>query len=71
MTSTERGTVPVVLADHSLLLSYCIVERLVFSLLTGRDGVERLGLASRVAAKPRSTMVDHNRWKTRWLDILV
>ena len=44
LTSTERVTVPVVLADHSLLLSYSIVESLVFSLLNGRDVVERLGL---------------------------
>ena len=44
MTSTERVTVPVVLADHPLLLSYSVVESFVFSLLIGRDVVEGLGL---------------------------
>ena len=52
-------------------LSNSVVESLVLSLLIGRDVVEGLGLASRVAAKPWSTMVDHNCWKTRWVDIVV
>ena len=43
-TSTERVTVPVVLADHPLLLSYSVVESPVLSLLTGRDVVEGLRL---------------------------
>ena len=33
LTSTERVTVPVVLADHPLLLSYSVVESPVLSLL--------------------------------------
>ena len=37
-------TVPVVLADHPLLLSYSVVESPVLSLLIGRDVVEGLGL---------------------------
>ena len=44
MTSTERVTVPVVLADHPLWSSYSVVESPVFSLLIGRDVVEGLGL---------------------------
>ena len=44
MTSTERVTVPVVLADHHLLLSYCVVESPVLSLLFGRDVVGGLGV---------------------------
>ena len=44
LTSTERVTVPVVLADHPLLLSYSVVESPVLSLLNGRDVVEGLGL---------------------------
>ena len=43
LTSTERATVPVVLADHPLLLSYSVVESPVLSLLIGRDVVEGLG----------------------------
>ena len=31
LTSTERATVPVVLADHPLLLSYSVVESPVLS----------------------------------------
>ena len=44
LTSTERVTVPVVLADHPLSLSYSVVESPVLSLLSGRDVVEGLGL---------------------------
>ena len=44
LTSTERVTVPVVLADHPLLLSYSVLESPVLSLLIGRDVVEGLGL---------------------------
>ena len=44
LTSTERVTIPVVLADHPLLLSYSVVESPVLSLLIGRDVVEGLGL---------------------------
>ena len=33
LTPTERVTAPVVLADHSLLLSYTVVESPVLSLL--------------------------------------
>ena len=43
MTSTERVKVPVVLADHPLLLSYSVVESPVLSLLIRRDVVEGLG----------------------------
>ena len=39
LTSTERVTVPVVLADHPLLLSHSVVESPVLSLLIGRDVV--------------------------------
>ena len=44
LTSTERVTVPVVLADHPLLLSCSFLESPVLSLLIGRDVVEGLGL---------------------------
>ena len=44
LTSTERVTVPVVLADHPLLLSYSVVESPLLSLLIGGDVVEGLGL---------------------------
>ena len=44
LTSTERVTVPVVLANHPLLLSRSVVESRVLSLLIGRDVVEGLGL---------------------------
>ena len=66
LTSTERVTVPVVLADHPLSLSYSVVgcpcslgETLKVSVWT-----------SRVAAKPWNTMVDHNHWKIRLLDTI-
>ena len=71
LTSTERVTVPVVLADHPRLLSYSVVESPVLSLLNGRDVVEGLGLDIKVAAKPWNTMVDHSHWKIRLLDITV
>ena len=51
LTSTERVTVPVVLADHPLLLSYSVVESPVFSLLIGRDVVESLGLDIKCSSK--------------------
>ena len=51
MTSTEHVTVPVVLADHPLLLSYSVVESSVFSLLIGRDVVEGLGLDIKGSSK--------------------
>ena len=44
LTSTERVTVPVVFADHPLLLSNSVVESPVLSLLIGRDVVGGLGL---------------------------
>ena len=37
LTSTERVAVPVVLADHPLLLTYSVVESPVLSLLIGRS----------------------------------
>ena len=51
MTSTERVTVPVVLADHPLWLSYSVVESPVLSLLIGRDVVEGLGLDIKGSSK--------------------
>ena len=51
LTSTERVTVPVVLADHPLLLSYSVVESPVLSLLIGRDVVEGLGLDIKGSSK--------------------
>ena len=51
LTSTERVTVPVVLADHPLLLSYSVVESPVLSLLIGRDVVEGLGLDIKCSSK--------------------
>ena len=51
LTSTERVTVPVVLADHRLLLSYSVVESPVLSLLIGRDVVEGLGLDIKGSSK--------------------
>ena len=44
-------TVPVVLADHPLLLSYSVVESPVLSLLIGRDVVEGLGLDIKGSSK--------------------
>ena len=51
LTSTERVTVPVVLADHPLLLSHSVVESPVLSLLIGRDVVERFGLDIKGSSK--------------------
>ena len=51
LTSTERVTVPVVLADHPLLLSNSVVESPVLSLLIGRDVVEGLGLDIKGSSK--------------------
>ena len=51
LTSTERVSVPVVLADHPLLLSYSVVESPVLSLLIGRDVVEGLGLDIKGSSK--------------------
>ena len=42
LTCTERVTVPVVLADHPLLLSYSVVESPVLSLLIGSS--QNLGI---------------------------
>ena len=47
LTSTERVTVPVVLADHPL----SIVESLALPLLIGRDVVEGLGLDIKGSSK--------------------
>ena len=71
LTSTERVTIPVVLADHPLLLSYSVVESLVLSLLIGRDVVEGLGLDVKGSSKTLDTIVDHSHWKIRLLDITV
>ena len=51
LTSTERVTVPVVLADHCLLLCKSVVESPVLSLLIGRDVVEGLGLDIKGSSK--------------------
>ena len=51
LTSTKRVTVPVVLADHTLLLSYRVVESPVLSLLIGRDVVDGLGLDIKGSSK--------------------
>ena len=51
LTSTERVTVPVVLADHPLLFSYSVVESPVLSLLIVRDVVEGLGLDIKGSSK--------------------
>ena len=51
LTSNERVTVPVVLADIPLLLSYSVVESPVSSLLIGRDVVEGLGLDIKDSSK--------------------
>ena len=51
LTSTERVTVPVVLADHPLLLTYTVVESPVLPLLIGRDVVEGLGLDIKGSSK--------------------
>ena len=51
LTSTERVTVPVVLATHPLLLSCSVVESPVSSLLIGRDVVEGLGLDIKGSSK--------------------
>ena len=52
LTSTQRVTVTVVLADHPLLLTSSVVERRVLSLLIGRrDVVEGLGLDIKGSSK--------------------
>ena len=51
LTSTERVTVPVLLADHPLLLSDSVVESPVLSLLIGTDVVEGLGLDIKGSSK--------------------
>ena len=51
LTSTERVTVLVVLADHSLLLFYSVVESPVLSLFIGRDVVGSLGLDIKGSSK--------------------
>ena len=51
LTSTERVTVPVVLADRPLLLSHSVVESPVLSLLIGKDVVERFGLDIKGSSK--------------------
>ena len=51
LTSTERVTDPVVLANHPLLLSCSVVESPVLSLLIGRDVVEGLGLDIKGSSK--------------------
>ena len=51
LTSTERVTVPVVLADHSLFLSYSVAASPVLSLLIGRDVEEGLGLDIKGSSK--------------------
>ena len=60
------------LADHTLLLSFCVVESPVLSLLIGRDVVEGLGSEHRKHQQnfvvQRSLL---NRLKTRQLDIIV
>ena len=67
LTSTERVTVPVMLADHPLFLSYSVVESPVLSLLIGRDAVEGLGLDIKGRIQGSITTV----WKTQWLDNFV
>ena len=51
LTSSERVTVPVVLTDHPLSLSYNVVQSPVLSLLIGRDVVEGLGLDIKITSK--------------------
>ena len=51
LTSNEHVTVPVVLADHPLLMSYSVVESPVLSLLIERDVVEGLGLDIKGSSK--------------------
>ena len=51
----KRVTVPVVLADHPLLLSYRVVGSPALSLLIGRDVVERLGLDIKGSSKTTTT----------------
>ena len=49
--STERVTIPVVLEDHPLLLSYSVVESLCYPCSLG-DVVEGLGLDVKGSSKP-------------------
>ena len=51
LKSTERVTVPVVLADNPPLLSHCVVQSPVLSLLIGRDVVEGLRLDIKGSSK--------------------
>ena len=51
LTSTERVTVPVVLANHPLMLSCSFVESPILSLLIGRDVVEGLCLDIKGSSK--------------------
>ena len=69
LTSTERVTIPVVLADHPLLLSHSVVESPLLSLLIGRDVVVGLGLDNKGSSK----ILEYNgrsQPQTRWLDTI-
>ena len=70
LTSTERLTVLLC----SLITLFCCPTVSWKALCYPCLLVEMLLKVSiwtpRVAAKPWSTTVDHNRWKTRWLDII-
>ena len=72
LTSTERVTVPVVLADHPLLLSYSVVESLCY-----HCSLEEMLLKVLVwtLIKGSSKTLEYNgrshRWKTRWPDTIV
>ena len=44
LQSHERVTVPVVLAQTPMLISYSVVDSPVLSLLVGRDAIENLGI---------------------------
>ena len=70
LTSTERVTVPVVLADHTLCCPTALWKVLCYPCSLEEMLLKVSVWTSRVAAKSWNTMVDHNRWKTRWLDII-
>ena len=70
LTSTERATVPVVLADHLFCCPAALWKALCFPCSLEEMLLKVSVWTSRVAAKPWNTVVDHNRWKTRWLDII-
>ena len=71
LTSTERVTIPVVLADHLFCCPTALWKALCYPCSLGETLLKVLVWTSEVAAKPWNTIVDHSHWKIRLLDITV